>query len=67
MPRPSKLTTAQRERIREVAAARDAIPSNKELAFELGIAEDTVARLMTEFRQLSVVSRETLASEYRAT
>jgi hypothetical protein len=64
--RPPKLSAAQRAFIRGVAAARDAIPSNKTMALQMRVTESTIEHYVTLFRRLSIVSCETINADNRA-
>jgi hypothetical protein len=51
MPRPRKLTDEMRQRLRAIALARRALPSNKELAIEFDLSERTIDNFMCAFRR----------------
>lgn len=54
--RPRKVTDVQLERLKQVAEARSRTPSNKELAFELGVSLRTVESYITLFMRDPAVS-----------
>lgn len=60
MAYPPKLTEAAFARIEEVCLQRDAIPSDKELARELGVSRWTISKRMAAYRkgQRFTVSRQ---------
>ena len=61
-PGPRRLLTpAQEDRLREVMRQRDAVPSDRELAIELGVSEryvrDRISRLRTSDKHREIVER----------
>lgn len=59
MPAKPKLTAKQRQRILEVVLARRALPSDKQLARELGISVSAIYRTLESMLHDLTVSRET--------
>ena len=50
MTRAAKVTQAGQARIEEVCRQREAIPSDKELAIELGVSHWTITKRMHAYR-----------------
>lgn len=48
MPRPRIVNDEQRERLAWVARTRRSLPSNKQLAYEMGVSERTIEAIMTQ-------------------
>lgn len=63
MPRPRKASDEQLKRLQEIAEVRWSTPSNKELAFEMHIAERTVEFYITKFMRELAVSRGTFGDK----
>lgn len=51
MPAPRKLADADLSRLEEVCRQRDAIPTDKALAREMGVSVHTIYKRMRDFRK----------------